>query len=138
MPHSFVRTRGRLSPGFEFPGNDQLMSVSQRGPRHFRTFVMLASAAALSGCATAGSTIRGLQAQTAVNRELLAIERQRTGDLLARRASLQSQIARKRQILSGLESSSSPDGAEVSSIKHEIAQLETEVSALTKTVNEME
>lgn len=95
-------------------------------------------AGALSGCATAGGTVRDLQVQTAANRQLLAIERQRTGDLLSRQATLQAQLDRKRKALASLQSSPSADPEAVSSVQSEVQKLEREVAALTRTVGDLE
>ena len=91
-----------------------------------------------SSCATASGTVQELQVQTAANRQLLALERQRTNDLLSRRASLQTQLNKKKQVLSGMLSSPSADAAAVSSVQREVQQLEREVAALTRTVSDLE
>ena len=98
----------------------------------------MVSAGGLAGCATASGTVQELQVQTAANRQLLALERQRTSDLLSRRASLQAQLNKKKQILSGMLSSPSADAAAVSSVQREVQQLEREVAALTRTVSDLE
>lgn len=92
----------------------------------------------LSGCATASGTVSELRVQTAANRQLLAIERQRTSDLLSRRASLQAQLNRKRNTLAGLQCSPSADAAAISSVQREVQELEREVAALTRTVSDLE
>ena len=92
----------------------------------------------LSGCATASGTVSELRVQTAANRQLLAIERQRTSDLLSRRASLQAQLARKRNVLAGLQSSPSADTSAISSVQREVEQLEREVATLSRTVGDLE
>lgn len=107
-------------------------------PRNLACLIMAASAFCIAGCASAGGTVRELQVQTAANRHLLAIERQRTSDLLGRRASLQAQLDRKRGALAGLQSSSTADPAAVASLQKEIAALEGEVAALTRTVSDLE
>ena len=98
----------------------------------------MVSVGGLAGCATASGTVQELQVQTAANRQLLALERQRTSDLLSRRASLQAQLNKKKQILSGMRSSPSADAAAVSSVQREVQQLEREVAALTRTVSDLE
>ncbi|MEI6340271.1 MAG: hypothetical protein WCQ57_17095, partial [Verrucomicrobiota bacterium] len=82
--------------------------------------------------------VQELQVQTAANRQLLALERQRTSDLLSRRASLQAQLNKKRQTLAGMQSSPSADAAAVSSVQREVQQLEREVAALTRTVSDLD
>jgi len=106
--------------------------------KHACLLLVPACAVLASGCATASGTVQELQVQTAANRQLLALERQRTSDLLSRRASLQAQLNRKRQVLAGLQSSPSADAAMVSSVKREVQQLEREVAALTRTVSDLE
>lgn len=91
-----------------------------------------------AGCASTGGTVRELQVQTGINRQLLAIQRQRTNDLLAQRANLQAQIDRSRQRLMGLESSSSADPAVIANVRKEIADREREVAALNRIISEAE
>ena len=98
----------------------------------------MVSVGGLAGCATASGTVQELQVQTAANRQLLALERQRTNDLLSRRASLQTQLNKKKQVLSVMLSSPSADAAAVSSVQREVQQLEREVAALTRTVSDLE
>jgi len=107
-------------------------------PKCVCLLLVAASAALLSGCATASGTVQELQVQTAANRQLLALERQRTSDLLSRRASLQAQLNKKRQTLAGMQSSPSADAAAVSAVRGEVQQLEREVAALTRTVSDLE
>jgi hypothetical protein len=98
----------------------------------------MVSGGGLAGCATASGTVQELQVQTATNRQLLALERQQTSDLLSRRASLQAQLNKKRQTLAGMQSSQSADAIAVSSVQREVQQLEREVAALTRTVSDLE
>ena len=107
-------------------------------PKCVCLLLVAASAALVSGCATASGTVQELQVQTAANRQLLALERQRTSDLLSRQASLQAQLNRKRQVLAGMQSSPSADAAAVSAVQREVQQLEREVAALTRTVSDLE
>ncbi len=95
-------------------------------------------AVGLSGCATASGTVQELQVQTAANRQLLALERQRTSDLLSRRASLQTQLSTKKQQLTGMLSSPSADSAAVASVQSEVQALEREVAALTRTIGDLD
>ena len=105
---------------------------------HLWLALYMVSVGGLTGCATASGTVQELQVQTAANRQLLALERQRTSDLLSRRASLQAQLNKKRRVLAGMQSSPSADAAAVSSVQREVQQLEREVSALTRTVSDLE
>jgi len=102
------------------------------------TVLSAVSSVGLTGCATAGGTVQELQVQTATNRHLLALERQRTGDLLSKRASLQAQLNRKRQALAGMRSSTSSNAAAVSSVQSEVQALEREVAALSRTISDLD
>lgn len=104
----------------------------------FSAVLIAVSSIGLTGCATASGTIQELQVQTAANRHLLALERQRTGDLLSKRANLQAQLNRKRQALAGMRSSTSSNAAAVSSVQSEVQALEREVAALSRTIGDFD
>jgi chromosome segregation ATPase len=108
--------------------------------RSFCLWLLLTAVAigGLLGCATASGTVQELQVQTTANRQLLALERQRTSDLLSRRAGLQAQLNRKKQVLAGMRSSPSANATSVSSVQREVQALEREVAALSRTIGDLD